>query len=248
MHLSTLSVLFGLAAAAAAAATTSSAAPTTTSKCNADNCLRAVRASAFPSRDGAADCSSFFEATVTPATSTITQTATVTAFANKRRRALNAAEDALEARQVTVVPSAIPTYASACSGSVRYSSACSCIGVTATTSTATTPVTTVTVTVTADVTKPTVAFTGFYGQNCDAGTENGDDGSFIEGECQSLPDQISIDEEGFSAGSSTGLTAADCMITFYTDTGCTVVERTAPATPGCQFVGFDFSGELTCSA
>ncbi|MCJ1434077.1 hypothetical protein MMC27_003443 [Xylographa pallens] len=239
MHFSTLSVLCGLAAAAAAATTT-------TLKCDADNCLRAVRASAFPNRSGAADCSSFFEATVTPATSTVTQTATVTAFSNKRRRALNAAEEALEARQMTVVPSAIPTYASACSGSVRYSSACSCIGVTATTSTAATPMTTVTVTVTADVTKPTVAFLGFYGQNCDAGTENGDDGSFIEGECLSLPDQLSIEEDGFSAGSSTGLTAADCTITFYSDPGCTTVEHTAPATPGCQFVGFDFSGELTC--
>ncbi|MCJ1400014.1 hypothetical protein MMC11_003217 [Xylographa trunciseda] len=239
MHFSTLSVICGLAAAAAAA--------TTTSACNADNCLRAVRASSFPTRAGAADCSSYFEATVTPATSTITTTATVTSFANKRRRGLNA-EPALEARQVTVVPSAIPTYASACSGSARYSSACSCIGVTATTSTAATPLTTVTVTVTAEITKPTVAFTGFYGQACDAGTENGDDGSFIEGECISLPDQISIDDEGFSAGSSVGLTAADCTITFYSDPACTQVEHTAPATPGCQFVGFDFSGELTCAA
>ncbi|MCJ1296429.1 hypothetical protein MMC34_007995 [Xylographa carneopallida] len=239
MHFSSLTVLCGFVAAAAAA---------TTSACNADNCLRAVRASSFPTRSGAADCSSYFAATVTPATSTITQTATVTSFANKRRRALNEAEGALAPRQVTVVPSAIPTYASACSGSVRYSSACSCIGVTATTSTAATPLTTVTVTVTASVTKPTVAFTGFYGQNCDAGTENGDDGSFVEGECVSLPDQISIEEDGFSAGSSTGLTAADCTITFYSDSGCTIVEHTAPATPGCQFVGFDFSGELTCAA
>ncbi|MCJ1388317.1 hypothetical protein MMC18_001163 [Xylographa bjoerkii] len=237
MHFSTLSVLCSLVAAAAAA--------TTTSKCNADNCLRAVRASSFPTRSGAADCSSYFEATVTPATSTITATATVTAFSNKRRRGLNA-EPALEARQMTIVPSAIPTYASACSGSVRYSSACSCIGVTATTSTASTPMTTVTVTVTADETKPTVAFTGFYTQSCDAGTENGDDGSFIEGECMGLPDQISIEDGGFSAGTSTGLTAADCTITFYSDTACTQEEHSAPATPGCQFVGYDFSGLLTC--
>ncbi|MCJ1320227.1 hypothetical protein MMC15_005565 [Xylographa vitiligo] len=238
MRFSTLSVLCGLAAAVAAV--------TTTSACNADNCLRAVRGTSLPTRSGAADCSSFFEATVTPATSTVTATATVTSFSNKRRRALNAAENALEARQMTVVPTAIPTYASACSGSVRYSSACSCIGVTATTSTAATPTTTVTVTVTADVTKPTVAFTSFYGQECDAGTELGDDGSFIEGECISLPDQISIDDDGFDAGTSTGLTAADCTITFYSDPGCTVVEHTAPATPGCQFVGYDFAGELTC--
>ena len=50
---------------------------------------------------------------------------------------------------MTVKPSAIPSYASACSGSVRYSSACSCVGATKSTSTAPTPVTTTTVTVTA---------------------------------------------------------------------------------------------------
>ncbi|MCJ1289975.1 hypothetical protein MMC34_001510 [Xylographa carneopallida] len=54
----------------------------------------------------------------------------------------------LAPRQMTVQPSSIPSYASACSGSVRYSSACSCVGATAATSTAPTPVTTTTVTVT----------------------------------------------------------------------------------------------------
>ena len=49
---------------------------------------------------------------------------------------------------MTVAPSSIPTYASACSGSVRYSSACSCIGVTKSTTTAPTPITTTTVTAT----------------------------------------------------------------------------------------------------
>ena len=42
-------------------------------------------------------------------------------------------------RQVTVVPSSVPSYASACSGTSRYSSACSCWGITATTSTAPAP-------------------------------------------------------------------------------------------------------------
>ena len=50
---------------------------------------------------------------------------------------------------MTVEPSAIPSYASACSGSVRYSSACSCVGATKSTTTAPTPVTTTTVTATA---------------------------------------------------------------------------------------------------
>lgn len=47
---------------------------------------------------------------------------------------------------VTVSPTAIPPYATPCSGSVRYSSACSCIGVTAATTTAPTPVKTTTTT------------------------------------------------------------------------------------------------------
>src|ERR1700722_17450261 len=56
---------------------------------------------------------------------------------------------ALEQRQVTVAPSSAPTYASACSGTARYSSACSCWGITVVTTIAPTPVTTTTVTVTA---------------------------------------------------------------------------------------------------
>ncbi|MCJ1283027.1 hypothetical protein MMC26_002354 [Xylographa opegraphella] len=235
MHFSTLSVLCGLAAAASAAS------------CNADNCLRAVRANSFPTRSGAADCSSYFEATVTPATATVTQTATITSYSNKRRRALNAVGEGVEARQMTDIPTAIPTYASACSGSARYSSACSCIGVTATTSTAPTPTMTVTVTATATATRPTLAFTGYYGESCDAGTEeDNSSGSFVEGECMMLPIQISIEDGAFDAGTETGLTAADCMITFYSGADCTTEEHTAPATPGCQFVGYDFSGLLTC--
>ena len=35
--------------------------------CNRNDCLRAVVASAFPTRHGSADCASYFEATVTPA-------------------------------------------------------------------------------------------------------------------------------------------------------------------------------------
>jgi hypothetical protein len=42
--------------------------------------------------------------------------------------------------------SEIPTYASACSGAVRYSSACSCVGATPTTVFAAAPTTVVTVT------------------------------------------------------------------------------------------------------
>lgn len=44
---------------------------------------------------------------------------------------------------MTVVPTAVPTYASACSGTARYSSACSCFGFKASTTTAHTPTVTV---------------------------------------------------------------------------------------------------------
>lgn len=50
-------------------------------------------------------------------------------------------------RQQTESPCEIPAYASACSGAVRYSSACSCVGATRSTVFAAAPTTTVTVTV-----------------------------------------------------------------------------------------------------
>lgn len=72
---------------------------------------------------------------------TATAVETATAFATVvgvRRRGEAAVlarsavpEGIVQAQPVTVAPSSIPTYASACSGSVRYSSACSCIGITA---------------------------------------------------------------------------------------------------------------------
>jgi hypothetical protein len=52
-----------------------------------------------------------------------------------------------EKRQVTKVPTKIPAYASACSGAVRYSSACSCIGAKHTTITAAVPTKKLTVTI-----------------------------------------------------------------------------------------------------
>ncbi|MCJ1282496.1 hypothetical protein MMC26_001819 [Xylographa opegraphella] len=83
----------------------------------------------------------------------VPETATVTVDFRRKRDViphLRVAPPAvtLDRRQMTAAPSSIPTYASACSGSVRYSSACSCIGVTRSTTTAPTPVTTTTVTVT----------------------------------------------------------------------------------------------------
>ncbi|MCJ1247488.1 hypothetical protein MMC30_004702 [Trapelia coarctata] len=49
---------------------------------------------------------------------------------------------------MTVIPSIIPSYASACSSAVRYSSECSCIGVTQVTTTVAAPSTTTAITVT----------------------------------------------------------------------------------------------------
>jgi len=50
-------------------------------------------------------------------------------------------------RQATDVPTAIPTYASACSSAAAYESACSCFGVTGSVTTAPTPTVTVTTTI-----------------------------------------------------------------------------------------------------
>ncbi|KAE9363236.1 hypothetical protein N431DRAFT_475399 [Stipitochalara longipes BDJ] len=52
----------------------------------------------------------------------------------------------LDKRQATRTPSSIPTYVSACSGLVRYSSACSCVGATKSIVTAVAPSTTIYVT------------------------------------------------------------------------------------------------------
>ncbi|MCJ1242837.1 hypothetical protein MMC30_000032 [Trapelia coarctata] len=102
--------------------------------CNSNNCARAVTGTRFPTSVQSAhrtDCSSFMKVVVTPAPTTITVT-------------LNyKAKRSMEKRQITVVPSAVPTYASACSGTSKYSSACSCWGITKTTSTAPTPTVTV---------------------------------------------------------------------------------------------------------
>ncbi|KAK6544632.1 hypothetical protein TWF694_001321 [Orbilia ellipsospora] len=159
----------------------------TTSACAADNCLRAVRGTHSP-HPSVQDCSSYLRATVTPATvtSTVTQTnyftgsdtlsltATNTAFQTSTvvvpttltvvlsltsTTTLQAAAVAAKVkRQATVVPSKIPPYASPCSGSVRYSSACSCIGVTAIALTLPAPTTVVTTQLTIST---TTTFTDF---------------------------------------------------------------------------------------
>ncbi|MCJ1391564.1 hypothetical protein MMC18_004428 [Xylographa bjoerkii] len=107
-----------------------------------------ILASAFPTRHGSADCSSFFSKTVTPGPTTVTTTITTT---------VPALAAAVQARQAIAAPSSIPPYASACSGTARYASACSCIGVTPTTKTAAAPIVTVTATVTVTNSSPNPA-------------------------------------------------------------------------------------------
>ncbi|MCJ1438399.1 hypothetical protein MMC27_007787, partial [Xylographa pallens] len=85
--------------------------------------------------------------TVTTAVSTATFTSTIVTVTVAARSNGRLKVD-LQPRQETVTPSSIPSYASACSGSVGYSSACSCVGVTRSTTTVATPTTTTTITVT----------------------------------------------------------------------------------------------------
>ncbi|EPE25686.1 hypothetical protein GLAREA_01598 [Glarea lozoyensis ATCC 20868] len=120
--------------------------------CNADNCARAVTGTAKGAAQVAsakADCAAFLATTVTPSATTVFITTTITP-----------APTVIAKRAATV-----PVYASACSGTVRYSSACSCFGVVPSTFTAPTP--TVTSIVTATATPPTCP-----GSTCDAGIEN----------------------------------------------------------------------------
>ncbi|KAK6542718.1 hypothetical protein TWF694_006661 [Orbilia ellipsospora] len=137
----------------------------------------AIRASAYPDRPGTPDCSSYFLAIVTPATVTITETISTTVttvtiptvtytspVAGQKRDIPLSFSSELKKRDITIVPSNIPSYASACSGSVRYESACSCIGVTRTITTL--PTASVTVTKTSSLTStvllPTETVSPFY--------------------------------------------------------------------------------------
>ena len=113
-------------------------------ECAGNNCNRAITGT----RDGlpavslrSAHCSSFQATTVTPPATTVTVTVEAEGTLVAKRDA------ALEIRQATVIPSALPTYASACSSPAAYASACSCWGITATVTTAPTPTVTVTSTI-----------------------------------------------------------------------------------------------------
>ncbi|RVD87923.1 uncharacterized protein DFL_002126 [Arthrobotrys flagrans] len=130
---------------------------TTTKKCVEDNCLRAIRATNFPTRPGTADCNSYFATIVTPPVSTswydseytvydytkvITETITTTLTTATTTILPAGSSQTFEKRDepITNTASSIPAYASPCSGSIRYSSACSCIGATHTVITVESPI------------------------------------------------------------------------------------------------------------
>ncbi|EPS41752.1 hypothetical protein H072_4351 [Dactylellina haptotyla CBS 200.50] len=91
--------------------------------------------------------------TLTQTSTTYTIPAAPTANKRARRQAVKRA-----ATPITQIPSIVPAYASACSGTSKYSSACSCLGVTTAVITQETPtqVITVTSTVTPTVTISTI--------------------------------------------------------------------------------------------
>ncbi|KAI9147026.1 hypothetical protein HJFPF1_13057 [Paramyrothecium foliicola] len=159
---------------AALAATTGVSALVARGVCNADNCLRALRAASPKTRlaQAQADCAAYLTVTSTPVTtvtdydlsvatttiveevtatqsvldtfiSTIRETPTSTVYTATITVTVDPAPVVSLAKRAAAPT--IPAYASPCSGAVRYSSACSCIGAfTATTVTAATSTTTVT--------------------------------------------------------------------------------------------------------
>ncbi|KAF3914389.1 hypothetical protein ABW21_db0202652 [Orbilia brochopaga] len=135
--------------------------------CNADNCLRALRATQTPGRaaEASADCSAYFAIPTVTYTQTltfsetsttntlITETATVdlTATTVLEETSTTTLDIGVTATVTTFIPIkkrqdvALPGYATACAGTVRFSSACSCISVSSPT---VTPSTTVTISTT----------------------------------------------------------------------------------------------------
>jgi hypothetical protein len=185
-----------------------------------------------------------------PSTSTYTPEATVTVFNKRRRGPLAAPQPTLEARQVTVVPTSIPAYASPCSGSVRYSSACSCIGVTATVTTAATPTTvvtaaTATTTIVEGPVAPHIDFTGYNGASCT--DPNLGPGSFVNGECVELPDQFNLEDDALNPG--TCADTSGCVLYLFNFGGCESDELINTITdlgPACVYVEDALYGQLVC--
>jgi hypothetical protein len=149
----------------------------------------------------------------------------------------------------TVVPTSIPAYASPCSGSVRYSSACSCIGVTATTTTAPTPtyIVTQTATAVATVIPASLPFTAYTNQYCEPSgiTEQG---LFIQNQCFGFTYSF----PGFDIGTLRVGTCANgntCRVGIYSDDACqdlNVSYGVREIATSCS-PGFPYSIMLTCN-
>ncbi|KAH8811039.1 hypothetical protein F5884DRAFT_749435 [Xylogone sp. PMI_703] len=130
--------------------------------CNADNCARAVTGTAFGSAalsSHISQCSSYFSTTVIPPATTVwNPVATTYVFSTVNA---NLPPPSVlpgpSGTSTTIIPTNIPDFASAaCDGNttpvpVRYSSACSCAGVTHATSVAPSPTDTVDYTATVTV-------------------------------------------------------------------------------------------------
>lgn len=99
---------------------------------------------------------------------------------------------------ITIIPSSIPTYASACSGSVRYSSACSCIGVTGVTTTVV----------------PQVTATQYINEDCTGELEQD---TLTIGACIGIPIASTVNLGTFVPGSCT---VAECQVDFYGTLDC----------------------------
>ncbi|KAK6512291.1 hypothetical protein TWF481_001181 [Arthrobotrys musiformis] len=148
-------------------------------KCNADNCLRAIRASAFPGRSGSADCISFLQnyVTSTVTTTEITTISDTTSVTTTVTIPVEAPPPDCKCKRQAPAPE-IPAYASNCGGFSRYYSACACVGATTTAAPTTTTVTkTSTTVISASSTATAVSFflqlqngSGFYiGRNPTSG-------------------------------------------------------------------------------
>lgn len=133
-------------------------------------------------------------------------------------------------RQTTVIPTSIPTYASACSGSSRYSSACSCVGVTGGITSAPTPATATVITSSIVESNPTV---NVFPTVTVIQYDTTDDRTCVEApneetitpvplaECVPIIYAYSFSLSTFTQGE---FSSSDCYVNFYSDTQCSMGE------------------------
>ncbi|MCJ1401214.1 Mucin-5B [Xylographa trunciseda] len=253
-----LTLLFLTAALAASAAVLEGR-----DNCVANNCLRAVRATASQSR-GYSDCSTYLVTTVTPTVLTITSTTdtitiptstvTITSYSiigssppHKDKRRPEPAPVALEPAATLAARDPAPTvpaYASACSAPGAYSSACSCLGLLPRTSTLTVPpsttttvvgyTTTASATVTATTTVGACSPTSNYGLIYGSGDVAPPPGTSSSG--SSFPSTA----QGCCAAC---FGTEGCILYEYTDGTCSLSSASGPVvTPGNALCPYGITG------